>query len=64
MLDDATLLYVHLWDRQLLFYITVGGGIFAGARACVPRIDEAVYVPEPTMMKIASHTHFFPTGNG
>lgn len=60
LLDDATLLYVHLWDRQLLFFITLGGGIFAGARGCVPNIDDEIYIPEKTMIKIASHTHYFP----
>ena len=59
-LDDATLLYVHLWDRQLLFFITLGGGVFAGARVCVPSVDDEIYIPENTMIKIASHTHYFP----
>eukprot|EP00936_MAST-01D_sp_MAST-1D-sp1_P002394 g2394.t1 len=60
LLDDATLLYVHLWDRQLLFFITLGGGVFAGARVCVPSVDDEIYIPENTMIKIASHTHYFP----
>ena len=60
VLNEDRLLFMSLGGRQLFFYGTVLGAIFAGARSLVPIQQEYVIDPEVTMKRVASHTHYFP----
>ena len=60
VLNEDRLLFMSLGGRQLFFYGTVLGAVFAGARSLVPIQQDYVIDPEVTMKRVASHTHYFP----
>lgn len=61
VLDEAVLLYVHVGERPLLFYLPIFSMLFATFRACVPVSEDPIHdEPEVSMQKIAAHTHYFP----
>lgn len=59
---DALLLYVHLGDKNLLWYFGAASVIFAIARSFENEVDEFVEPQrfEDAMAKVAQHTHCFP----
>ncbi len=62
LLDESILLYVRVWDRNLLWYVGVFSAIFAMSRSFIPGPEEEAYgSQEATMQKVAAHTHYFPS---
>ena len=60
LVEEAIILEVHVFNRQLLWYLTILTGIFALARSFVPSSNENTEDPEELMMKLSAHTHYFP----
>jgi autophagy-related protein 9 len=62
VLEDGVLLYVKLWDRNLLWYVGVLSAVYAFGRAAAPRRKERVPAEamEETLLELAAHTHYMP----
>ena len=61
LLDESILLYVRVWDRNLLWYVGVFSALFALSRSLIPGPEEEAYGnQEVTMERVAAHTHYFP----
>lgn len=61
LVDESIVLYVKVWDRNLLWYLGVFSALFAMSRTMIPGPeDEARGAQEETMARLAAHTHYFP----
>lgn len=61
LVEEAIILEVHVYGRQLLWYLTVLTGIFAMARSFISSPGECNESPEEVMMQLSGHTHYFPS---
>jgi autophagy-related protein 9 len=60
VLSDGALLYVHVADYNLLWYLGLFSACYAGARSLIP--DETKVQESPTVLlkRTCAHTHYFP----
>ena len=60
ILDESILLYVHIHDRSLLFYMGIIGAISSFARGLVRTPENSIYNPSVVMQKLCKYTHYNP----
>jgi len=60
VIDENLLLFIHLGDRNLLWYIAMMSAVLAIARAFVPTPEESVFNPNGVMRKMVAFTHYMP----
>jgi len=59
LVDESLLLFVKVFDRNLLWYIAIFGIITAVARPFV--VDKhSVFDPDEKFAKVVEHTHYYP----
>jgi autophagy-related protein 9 len=63
LLDEHVMLQVHLFDRNLLWYIAVLTGIVSALRGFVPAEQplERVQTTHEVMKELVQHTHYMPS---
>ena len=59
-MDESIMLYVTVWDRNLLWYMAVLSLSVAIARSFIPPAEERVFQPNQEMQKVATYTHYIP----
>jgi autophagy-related protein 9 len=58
--DGSLLLYVDIYSRPLIWYLTIFSGVFAASRALVPSPEQKPEDPQACMTKCAAQTHYMP----
>jgi autophagy-related protein 9 len=60
VLSDGALLYVHIADYNLLWYLGVFSACYAAARSQIPDETKAQESAEVLLKRTCAHTHYFP----
>jgi autophagy-related protein 9 len=60
-IGEGILLYVHISNHNLLWYVGIFSAIFAGSRSVIPDDTKSRDAPEDLVQKVVSCTHYFPT---
>ncbi len=61
ILDESVLLYVHIFDRSLIFYTGIFGAVSTLAKSFIKQPENTIYNPSEIMVeKIYKHTHYMP----
>ena len=67
VLNDAILLHVQLWGRNLLWYAGIAAGIYSIGRSLVPTKEAQPSVTrnlfadmDAALQSVSTHTHFYP----
>lgn len=60
IVSEGALLYIHIADRNLFWYLSIFTAIFAGARSMVPDETLLKESPEFYLQNMCSFTHYFP----
>lgn len=60
VLSDGALLYVHVADYNLLWYLGVFSACYAGARSVIPDETKTQESAATLLKRTCAHTHFFP----
>lgn len=59
-LSDGALLYVHIFDYNLLWYLGIFSACYAGARSLIPDETKVHESAETLLKRVSAHTHYFP----
>lgn len=59
-ISEGALLYIHIADRNLLWYLGVFSACFAASRACIPDATKVKKVPAELLAHASAMTHHFP----
>jgi autophagy-related protein 9 len=59
--EEGVLLYVHVAEHNLLWYLGIFSAIYAGARSLIPDETKARIPHEELIARVAANTHFLPT---
>lgn len=60
VLSDGALLYVHVAEYNLLWYLGVFSACYAGARSLIPDETKVQEAPAVLLKRVCAHTHYFP----
>lgn len=60
-LSDGALLYVHIADYNLLWYLGVFSACYAAARSQIPDETKTQVPSTHLLQQVCAHTHYFPT---
>eukprot|EP00934_Nitzschia_sp_Nitz4_P002153 Nitzschia sp. Nitz4//scaffold68_size99682//87472//90537//NITZ4_004576-RA/size99682-snap-gene-0.10-mRNA-1//-1//CDS//3329556629//2153//frame0 len=67
VLNDAILLHVQLWGRNLLWYVGIAGIVYSVGKALLPSKDAQPSVTrnlfsdmDTALKEVSSHTHYYP----
>ncbi|KAJ1438371.1 autophagy protein Apg9-domain-containing protein, partial [Ochromonadaceae sp. CCMP2298] len=60
VLSDGALLYVHMGDYNLLWYLGIFSALYAGARSLIPDEPQDPESSANLLRKTCAHTHYFP----
>mmetsp|Transcript_9901 Transcript_9901/g.16301 ORF Transcript_9901/g.16301 Transcript_9901/m.16301 type:complete len:1086 (-) Transcript_9901:92-3349(-) len=60
VLSDGALLYIHIADYNLLWYLGIFSACYAGARSLVPDETKESQSCANLLQTMCSHTHYFP----
>lgn len=59
-MDESIMLYVTVWDRNLLWYMAMLSLGVAIARSFIPKPEERAFQPNQEMQKVTTFTHYLP----
>jgi autophagy-related protein 9 len=59
--SEGALLYVHILDHNLLWYLGIFSAIYAGSRSLIPDETKRKEEPNEIMANVQSCTHYLPT---
>jgi autophagy-related protein 9 len=59
-LSEDVLLYMHMGEHNLLWFLGVFSAIYAGSRSFIPDDSKIEQSKEELLNQLASHTHYFP----
>lgn len=60
VISDSALLYLHLADYNLLWYLGIFSALYAASRALIPDETKVKDLPEQLLNRMCSETHTFP----
>lgn len=60
VLSEGALLYLHVFERNLLWYLGILSAVYAGLRSLVPDDTKVPEAPELLLQRVCAQTHFFP----
>eukprot|EP00598_Pedospumella_elongata_P006002 CAMPEP_0184970946 /NCGR_PEP_ID=MMETSP1098-20130426/3261_1 /TAXON_ID=89044 /ORGANISM="Spumella elongata, Strain CCAP 955/1" /LENGTH=590 /DNA_ID=CAMNT_0027492949 /DNA_START=1 /DNA_END=1769 /DNA_ORIENTATION=- len=60
LLSDGALLYVHVAEYNLLWYLGVFSACYAGARSLIPDETKTQVSATLLLQQVCGHTHYFP----
>lgn len=63
LMNENVMLYVHLYDHNLLWFLGIFTAIFAGSRSTIPDDSKQnnFHTPDELLEIISSHTHYMPS---
>jgi autophagy-related protein 9 len=61
LINEDILLHLKVFDRTLLFYTAIVGGVSAFARSLVRSPEESIYNPQSIMEKVVKYTNYMPS---
>lgn len=59
-ISEGALLYIHIADRNLLWYLGIFSACFAASRACIPDATKQKTSPSELLAHASAMTHHFP----
>ena len=59
-LSEDSLLYIHIGEHNLLWYLGIFSATYAVSRSFIPDESKAREAPDELMKEICVHTHIFP----
>lgn len=60
-IGEGILLYIHIANHNLLWYVGIFSAIFAASRSVIPDDTKSKEAPEDLVQNVAACTHYFPT---
>jgi hypothetical protein len=60
-MSEGALLYIHIADRNLLWYLGIFSACFAASRACIPDSTKSKPPAAELLAKASAMTHHFPS---
>lgn len=60
VLSEDSLLYIHIGEHNLLWYLGIFSATYAVSRSFIPDDSKAREAPDELMKEICTHTHIFP----
>jgi autophagy-related protein 9 len=59
--EEGALLYVHIAEHNLFWYLGVFSAVYAGTRSLIPDETKLKIHPEELITQVAANTHYFPS---